>query len=75
VLAQLDDRDGADVLGRLEWPDHTADDDALLAWLEQEGEPAGAGPVLRDRGQLLPVQRVTRSALGPRYGFVPRPAP
>lgn len=75
VLAQLDDRDGADVLARLAWPDRPADDDALLAWLEQSGEPAGPGPVLRDRGQLLPVQRVARAALAQRYGFVPRPAP
>lgn len=75
VLAQLDDRDGADVLSRLAWPDHAADDDALLAWLEQPGQQAGPGPVLHDRGQLLPVQRVARAALPARYGFVPRPAP
>lgn len=102
VLAQLDDRDGAEVLARLAWPGHADDDEALLAWLERAGDAAGqggdlggglgggagagdsaggkagsddAGPSLRDRGQLLPVQRVARAALAARYGFVPVPAP
>ncbi|HJV03338.1 MAG TPA: DUF2946 family protein [Burkholderiaceae bacterium] len=75
VLAQLDDRDGADVLARLEWPNHAADDDALLAWLEQPGDTSAPGPALRDRGQLIPVQRVARAALAQRYGFVPMPQP
>jgi hypothetical protein len=86
VLAQLDDRDGAEVLARLAWSCHADDDDALLAWLERADQAAGDGatgaagseddgPSLRDRGQLLPVQRVARAALAARYGFVPTPTP
>jgi hypothetical protein len=66
VVAQLDDRDVAQLLAALELDGEPASDDALMAWLE-----GGAGElVLRWRGQQLAVERIARADLPARFGYV-----
>ena len=70
VVAQLDDRDVAQLFEGLELDGQPADDDALLAWIS-----GGAGSlVLRWRGAAVPVERIARATLAQRFGFVPAPA-
>ena len=64
VVAQLDDRDLAHVLGR------AAGDEALLAWLE--GGTGELALARQDGG--APVLRLDYGARGQRFGFVPVPA-
>jgi len=69
VVAQLDDRDVAQLLAALELDGTPASDDALMAWLE-----GGAGDlVLRWRGQRIGVQRIMRADLPERFGYVRTP--
>lgn len=70
VVAQLDDRDVAQVLARLEMHGAPVDDDALLAWLEQPAMPL----TLADGARRLGVGYAAADALGERFGFVSVPA-
>lgn len=71
TVAQVDDRDMAQLLAALELEGAPVSDDALLAWLE-----GGAGQLaLRYRGTLVPVQRIARDLVPCRFGFVRIPAP
>jgi hypothetical protein len=71
IVAQVDDRDVAQLLGMLELDARPASDEALLRWLE-----GGAGNmVLRHRGQAVPIERTARAGLAQRFGYVPNPAP
>lgn len=64
-VAQLDDRDGAQVLSLLEMDGQPVADDALLAWLE-----SGQAPLtLRDGARRVPLQRLQRDTLAARYSF------
>ena len=66
VVAQLDDRDFAQVLPLLQM-----DDEALLAWLEgDDAQPL----TLADRGRQINVQRVAADQLAARLGYVSVPA-
>jgi len=68
-VAQLDDRDLAQLLQSMELDGKPVADDALLAWLE-----GGAGQLaLRWQGQLLPVERLAAEQAPQRFGFVRRP--
>jgi hypothetical protein len=68
-MAQLDDRDLAQLLQAMELDGKPVADDALMAWLE-----GGAGRLaLRWQGQLLPVERLAAEEAPQRFGFVPRP--
>jgi hypothetical protein len=68
-VAQLDDRDLAQLLQAMELDGKPVADDALMAWLE-----GGAGRLaLRWQGQLLPVERLAAEEAPQRFGFVPRP--
>ncbi|PHV04207.1 hypothetical protein CSQ96_26825 [Janthinobacterium sp. BJB412] len=71
VVAQLDDRDFAQVLPML-WMDGAAvADEALMAWLE-----GGKGELsLHLRDAELPVARLAQDEVAARFGFVRRPAP
>jgi len=70
-VAQVDDRDMAQLLAALELDGTSVSDEALLAWLE-----GGAGQLaLRYRGALVPVQRIARAVVPRRFGFVRIPAP
>jgi hypothetical protein len=71
VIAQLDDRDGAQLIEALRLDGAPASGDALLGWLD--GEPGNMR--LDYRGRLAPVERVARDSVAQRFGFVRAPAP
>jgi hypothetical protein len=71
VVAQLDDRDVAQVLGLLELDGSPATDEAVMGWLE-----GGAGElVLPWQGQALRVERLGADEAPHRFGFQRLPAP
>ena len=71
IVAQLDDRDVAFVLGQIEQDGQPILDDALLAWLMD-----GAGELeLRLHGRLIPVQALKSGEVASHFGFVRRPTP
>ncbi|KQQ87289.1 DUF2946 family protein [Massilia sp. Leaf139] len=71
VVAQLDDRDVAQLFEALELDGKPAGDEALLRWLD-----GGAGTLtLRWRGEAVPVERIARASLAQHFNFVPTPAP
>lgn len=71
TLAQLDDRDMAQVLGTLELDGAPAADEAVMAWLE-----GGAGRLaLPWDGRAIAVERVAAAALPETFGFNRIPAP
>lgn len=68
-VAQLDDRDLAQLLQAMELDGQPVADDALMGWLE-----GGAGRLaLRWQGRLLPVERLAAEEAPQRFGFVRRP--
>jgi hypothetical protein len=69
VLAQLDDRDVAQVLQMMTLDGRPVADEALMAWLE-----GGAGRLaLRWQGREVDVERLAADDLPQRFGFVQRP--
>jgi hypothetical protein len=71
VVAQLDDRDGAQLIEALRLDGAPVSGDALLGWLE-----GAAGTMQLDyRGQSVPVERIARDSVAQRFGFVRAPAP
>ncbi|TWI66123.1 Protein of unknown function (DUF2946) [Pseudoduganella lurida] len=67
TVAQLDDRDAAQVLALLEKDGRPVPDEALLAWLE--GGADDAAPTLPVNGRLLTLARTDRAGLADRFGF------
>jgi hypothetical protein len=71
TIAQVDDRDLAQLLAMLELDGEPISDDALVRWLE-----GGAGEMaLRHRGTQVRVERIGRAGMPQRFGFVASPAP
>lgn len=71
TVAQLDDRDMAQVLGLLELNGAAASDEAVMAWLED-----GNGRlVLPWNGKQLAVERMAGEEMPARFGFKQTPAP
>ena len=70
-IAQVDDRDVAQLILSMEIDGAGASDEALMAWLD--GSPSQL--VLRYRKQRVPVQRVAHADLAQQFGFIPLPAP
>jgi hypothetical protein len=71
ILAQVDDRDMAQLFEALDLDGKPAGDEALMRWLDD-----GAGSLsLRWGGASVPVERVERASLAERFGFVRTPAP
>ncbi|MBB5392375.1 MULTISPECIES: DUF2946 family protein [unclassified Herbaspirillum] len=68
----LDDRDMAHMLGALR-VDGSADEDALLRWME--GGNPGAVLKLEHAGRALTVQRLDANELARHFGFVAMPRP
>ena len=68
-LAQLDDRDVAQLLQAMELGGKPVADEGLMAWLE--GGPGW--PALRWQGREIAVERVTLEEAAQRFGFVQRP--
>jgi hypothetical protein len=72
-IAQLDDRDMAQCLGRLCIADTNAIDEDLMAWLEQRG---GMGTLSFDHnGKRIAVQYIEQNAVPVHFGFVSKPEP
>jgi hypothetical protein len=68
-VAQLDDRDVAQLLASMEVDGSPASDEALLAWLE-----GGSGKlVLRWQERRIEVERLGADEAPARFGFVRRP--
>ena len=70
-VAQLDDRDGAQLMQMLDIDGEPASDEALMAWLEG----GTGGLALRYRGQRVPVERVERGDVATRFHFTRLPSP
>ena len=70
-LAQVDDRDVAQLVSCMEMDGAPVHDEALMAWLE-----TGAGDLsLRLRDARVAVERLPDGDLGERFGFVALPQP
>lgn len=69
VVAQLDDRDFADVLPQLRMDGAAVEDDVLLDWME--GRTGEAGALTLDG---LAVERIAAAQLAARYGYVSVPS-
>ena len=69
TIAQVDDRDAAQLLQAFELDGRPAADDDVMAWLE-----GGAGDLaLRWQGRRLAVGRIAADDVPGRFGFVRRP--
>lgn len=71
VVAQLDDRDLAQVLGRMDLDGQPASLEAIMAWLEDDT----AELALALGGARVPVERLSADALQRRFGYVRTPEP
>jgi len=72
-IALVDDRDMAQCLPLLHTADGIADDEDLLAWLQQ---PAVAAPITLVHGdKRLPVQAITRDTVASYFGYTTSPQP
>lgn len=69
IVAQLDDRDVAQVLGCIELDGRPASVEALMAWLEDDA----AELALVTGGGRLKVERLSAEALPRRFGYVHAP--
>ncbi|RSZ56826.1 DUF2946 family protein [Massilia atriviolacea] len=70
-IAQVDDRDVAQLMAALEIDGQRASDEALMAWLD-----GAAGQLtLRYQGRAAPVERIARAELAAQLRFVRMPAP
>ena len=77
IVAQVDDRDVAQLFEGLELDGKPARDDALLAWLGGvggSGDSSGGALTLRWRGATVPAERITRDDLPARFNFIRTPA-
>ena len=70
-VAQVDDRDVAQLMATLELDGAAPSDEALMAWLEG----AAGSLLLRVQGQSAPVERIARDSVPQRFGFQRLPAP
>ena len=70
-VAQVDDRDVAQLMAALELDGAAPSDEALMAWLE--GAPGSLA--LRVQGQAAPVERIARDSVPQRFGFQRLPSP
>jgi hypothetical protein len=70
-VAQVDDRDVAQVMQWLQLDGSAPSDEALITWLE-----GGAGNLLlRYGGRLAPVERIAADDVASRFGFERTPGP
>jgi hypothetical protein len=74
-LAQLDDRDAAQLLQAMELDGSLASDEELMAWLDgNPGQPGQSGQLaLRWQGKTIAVERLAADEAPGRFGFVQRP--
>ena len=70
-IAQVDDRDGAQMMAMMEVDGRPASDEAVMGWLE-DGQRSLA---LRYKGLAVPLQRVSRDEVPAVFKFVRLPQP
>jgi len=70
TVAQLDDRDVAQVLGLLELDGVAASDEAVMAWLDSSGGKLA----LLWKGKSVNVERISADELPRKFGFNRNPA-
>jgi hypothetical protein len=69
IVAQLDDRDVASALGRMELDGRPASIEAVMAWLEDD-----SAELMFNLGERrVVVERLAAQALPRRFGYVPAP--
>jgi hypothetical protein len=83
IVAQLDDRDMAEVLGRMLLDGEPVGDEALMDWLESEadgddngdgdGKQSGDLRLLHGSGSVT-LERIAEEGIDRRFGFCRRPA-
>lgn len=71
VLAQIDDRDVAQLLQMMTLDGRPVVDDALMGWLE--GRPGAGQLALHWQGQVLAVETLATQEAAQRFGYVQRP--
>ncbi|MFB9245506.1 DUF2946 family protein [Massilia antarctica] len=70
-IAQLDDRDVAQLMTALEIDGNSASDEALMGWLEGGADILTLGY----KGRAAPVERIAREQVAAQLHFVRMPAP
>jgi hypothetical protein len=70
-VAQLDDRDFAQLMDGLELDGQAASDEALIAWLDGRGGRL----TLRYQDQRVAVERIGRDEVPGHFGFIRTPGP
>lgn len=70
-VAQVDDRDGAQLMANLEIGGMPASDEAIMGWLEGKDGVLG----LRYQGKLTPVERIVSAEVPARLHFTRLPVP
>ena len=70
-IAQVDDRDVAQLMGALRLNGATASDEQLMAWLDG----ADGRLSLHYRDADVPVERIASAGVAQRFGFVRTPSP
>jgi len=74
VLAQIDDRDMAQLLQLMTLDGRPVADDALMGWLENDAQQGTSGKlVLRWQDRQLEVERLAAEQVPQRLGYVQRP--
>lgn len=74
VLAQIDDRDVAQLLQLMTLDGNPVADDALLRWLESGAQQGAGGKLaLRWQDRQLDVERLAAQEAPQRFGYVQRP--
>lgn len=74
IVAQLDDRDFAQVLPLLKMNDAPVADETLLKWMESDTQATASTLTLTDHERQIPVQRVAAAQVPAHFGFVSEPS-
>jgi len=73
IVAQLDDRDFAQVLPLLRMNNAPVADETLLTWIESDAQSVASTLTLTDHERQVPVHRVAAAQLAAHFGFVSEP--
>ena len=73
IVAQLDDRDFAQVLPLLKMNGAPVADETLLKWMESDAQSTASTLTLTDHERQIPVQRVAAAQVPAHFGFVGTP--
>ena len=73
IVAQLDDRDFAQVLPLLKMNGAPVADETLLKWMESDAQSTASTLTLTDHERQIPVQRVAAAQVPAHFGYVSTP--